>query len=326
MADNTVIPETRTAVPVEFDDLRQQLQKLTTSLQPTEPGGVSSLGALVDTAADNLRGQGPTIRQSVIEMSQAFSALGVQSDDIFGTVKNLSVLVTALQDSTSVIRQLNQQLATATGLLSNEPTEVGDAVRDVNAVLADVRTFVAANRETLGTTSDKVAEISSALVESLGDLKQTLHIAPNTIQNFINIYHPAKGAMASALVLNMFQNPMAFLCGAVEAASRLGAEQSAKLCVQYMAPIFKNRQYNFPPLGINPINGAMARPNELTYSEDWLRPDYVPPQSKPPVPPAPLAAEEPGGGPQQPSVPPEPQATDPAGGLPAMMAPAGAGS
>jgi phospholipid/cholesterol/gamma-HCH transport system substrate-binding protein len=340
MADNTVIPQERTAVPVEFDELRKQLQKLTAALEPTQPGGVSTTGALINTAADNLRGQGATIRQSIIELSQAFSALGDHSNDIFSTVKNLSILVTALRDSTTVIRQLNQNLATATGLLSNEPTEVGDAVRDVNAVVGDVQSFVAANRETLGTTSDKVASISTALAQSLGDLKQTLHITPNSVQNFINIYHPAKGALAGDFALGMFENPIAFVCGAIEAASRLGAEQSAKLCVQYMAPIFKNRQYNFPPLGINPINGAMARPNELTYSEDWLRPDYVPPQPPRGTPPAdastppagaPLAAGAPGSPPvsappADAALPSQAQQTDPANGLPGMMVPRGAGS
>ena len=48
-------------------------------------------------------------------------------------------------------------------------------------------------------------------------------------------------------VINNFANPISFLCGAIQAASRLGAEQSAKLCVQYLAPIIKNRQYNFLP-------------------------------------------------------------------------------
>ena len=59
---------------------------------------------------------------------------------------------------------------------------------------------------------------------------------------------------------------------AVQAASRLNAEQSAKLCVQYLAPIIKNRQYNFPPIGQNLFVDASARPNEVTYSEDWMRP------------------------------------------------------
>jgi phospholipid/cholesterol/gamma-HCH transport system substrate-binding protein len=336
MADHAVIPQERTAVPVEWDDLRTQLERLTATLEPTQPGGVSTLGALVNTAADNLRGQGANIRQTLIELSQAMSAVGDHSQDIFSSVKNLSILVSALRDSSDVIRQLNQHLASVTGLLANDPSEVANAVRDVNAVVGDVQSFVATNRETLGTTSDKAASISTALVDSLDDLKQTLHVAPNTIQNFANIYHPAVGAISGALVLNTFVNPITFLCGAIQAASRLNAEQSAKLCVQYLAPIVKNRQYNFPPLGIAPFVGATARPNELTYSEDWLRPDYVPPQPAPQAPNAaapaaaagaPLAAEAPGAAPPSAEPqPPEPQPTDPANGLQGMMIPPGAGS
>ena len=57
--------------------------------------------------------------------------------------------------------------------------------------------------------------------------------------------------------------------------------------MQYLAPIIKNRQYNFLPFGVNPFVNAQARPNEVTYSEDWLRPDYRPP------PPATSAAARP---------------------------------
>jgi phospholipid/cholesterol/gamma-HCH transport system substrate-binding protein len=140
-------------------------------------------------------------------------------------------------------------------------------------------------------------------------------------------------------MLNNFANPVSFLCGAIQAASRLGAEQSAKLCVQYLAPIIKNRQYNFLPLAQNVFVGATTRPNELTYSEDWLRPDYIPPQAPPPgdtsPPPAagapppdtgpplaaggpPLAAEAAatGGSPLTPS---------PADGLTGLMVPPGMG-
>ena len=45
MQDNTVIPEDRTAVPVEWDDVRVQLEKLSETLQPTQPGGISTLGS-----------------------------------------------------------------------------------------------------------------------------------------------------------------------------------------------------------------------------------------------------------------------------------------
>ncbi|MDX6655104.1 MAG: phospholipid/cholesterol/gamma-HCH transport system substrate-binding protein, partial [Solirubrobacterales bacterium] len=83
LADDAVIPRERTVVPVEYDDFRKQLERLTETLQPTQPGGVSTLGAVINTAADNLRGQGANIRDTVIKLSQAFSALGDHSTDIF---------------------------------------------------------------------------------------------------------------------------------------------------------------------------------------------------------------------------------------------------
>jgi phospholipid/cholesterol/gamma-HCH transport system substrate-binding protein len=132
--------------------------------------------------------------------------------------------------------------------------------------------------------------------------------------------------------VNNFANPISFLCGAIQAASRLNNEQSAKLCVQYLAPIVKNRQYNFLPIGLNPTVNAQARPNEVTYSEDWMRPDYVPPAAAPP-PDAPLAAEAPPQGTEAQASTDTASvqatsttATNPADGLPGMMVPPGGGS
>lgn len=337
MGDDTVIPKERTAVPVEWDQVRGQLERLSETLQPTEPGGVSPLGSVINTTAENLRGQGANIRDTVVKLSQAFSALGDRSTDIFSTIKNLAILVSALQDSTDLMRQLNQNLASVTGLLSG-PDEVASAVRDLNAVLPQVQSFVAENRDALGTTSEKLAGVTTALNESLDDVEQFLHSAPNTFQNYVNIWQPAQGGASAILAVNNFANPIQFLCGAVQAASRLGAEESAKLCVQYLAPIMKNRQYNFPPLGLNQLNGASTRPNELTYSEDWLRPDYIPPggpaAAPPPAAPSPLTADPatlpPGQGPlglapDAPLLPAEAAPTNPTDGLMGMMVP-GAGS
>jgi phospholipid/cholesterol/gamma-HCH transport system substrate-binding protein len=314
MSDGAVIPQDRTAVPVEWDDLRAQLQRLTELLKPTQPGGVSTLGALINTAADNLRGQGSTIRDTIIKLSQTVSALGDHSKDIFATLKNLSTLVTALHDSADLLEQLNHNLAAVSALLAEDPNKVGQAAEDLNAVLGDVQSFTSENREAIGTASDRLTSVSRALVESLDDIKQTLHVAPTVLQNFSNIYEPANGALTGALAATNFNNPIAFLCGAIQSASRLGGEQAAKLCAQYLAPIIKNRQYNFLPLGENLFVGAQARPNEVTYSEDWMRPDFVPPEANmpPAAPPGALAAGA--------------VTTDPAAGLRGMMVPPGGGS
>ncbi len=277
MADGAVIPQNRTLVPVEWDDLRQQLEKLTETLQPRQEGEVSTFGAFINTAADNLRGEGVNIRNAVLALSRALSSLGDHSGDLYATVRNLSTLVTALSSSADLTAQLNRNLAAVTALLTNDPHEVGRTVADLDAAVAGVERFVADNRDALGTTSDKLASVSSAIVERIDEVKQLLHVAPNAVQNFANTFEPAHASFTGAMAVNNFADPITFLCGAIQAASRLGSEQSAKLCVQYLAPIIKNRQYNFPPIGENLLVGVQARPNEITYSEDRLRPDYVPP-------------------------------------------------
>ena len=270
-----VIPLERTAVPVEWDDFRAQLEKLTASLQPTVPGGPSPLGQFVNSAAANLRGQGDTARETVIKLSQAVSALGDHSTDIFSTVRNLQLLVSALSSSSDLLADFNDNLAEVTTVLSNTPDEVGSAASGLDAALNDLRGFAAENREGIGATVDKLNSITSALEESKGDIKQTLHITPTVFQNFTNIYQPAQSAISGILAPVNFANTVEFVCGAIEAASRQGFEQSSKLCVQYLAPIIKNRQYNTFPIGGNPFVGAAARPNEITYSEERLRPDHA---------------------------------------------------
>jgi len=310
LASGAVIGQDRTAVPVEWDDLRQQLDKLAQTLQPTAPGGVAPIGDLLNVAADNLRGNGAAVRDTLVKLSQAASALGDHSSDIFSVVRNLALLVSALRGSSELMGDLNVNLATVTHLLTNSRNEVGDAVTALSQAATDLDQLLVDNREPLGTTVDHLTAISAAINESNYDLKQILHVAPTLLSNYVNIYQPAQGTVTGALAFNNFADPIQFICSAVEAASRLGAEQSAKLCVQYLAPIIKNRQYNSLPFGLNPVVGAAARPNEITYSEDRLRPDYVPPATPPN---------------DLPAAAPPATTTDPAAGLPGLMNPHGAG-
>ncbi|MDX1870936.1 MCE family protein [Mycolicibacterium sp. 120266] len=309
------IPQERTAVPVEWDDFRQQLEKLTASLQPQTPGGPNSVGEFVNSTAENLRGEGDTAHDTVIKLSQALSALGDHSTDIFSTVRNMQALVSALASSSDLLAAFNQNLAQVSTVLTNTPNEVADATQNLDAAVGDLRGFVAGNREALGTTFDHFNQITAALNDSRTDIKQVLHIAPTVLQNFVNIYQPAQSAITGILAPVNFADTVQFLCSAVQAASRLNFEQSSKLCVQYLAPIVKNRQMNFFPIGGNPFVGTMARPNEITYSEDRLRPPGDPLLPPPPAPPTDpmqvLAAEAP------------PVATpDPASELPGLMVPA----
>lgn len=336
LAADATIPLERTAVPVEWDDFRKQLDKLTESLQPTAPHGVNTLGHLVNSAADNLRGQGDTARDTVIKLSQAISALGDHATDIFSTVHNLQLLVSALYSSSDLMASFNRNLASVTTILSNSPDEVANAIQGLDGALNDLRSFVGENREGLGAAIDRLSSITTALNDSRGDVKQALHISPSVFQNFLNIYQPAQSAMTGIMAVNNLADPISWICSAIEAAHRRNFEYDSKLCMEYLGPTLKRR--NYIPIGINPFTGTMARPNEITYSEDRLRPDHEPPpegpapSAEPPALPAdapPADAPPPPGQPPDahapPAAPPSARPADPRQGLQGLLIP-GAGS
>ena len=272
------IPLSRTAVPVEWDDFRKQLEKLSDALQPTDPSGANPAGELINAAADNLRGEGDTARDSVIKLSQAMSALGDHADDIFSTVRNLQLLVSALYSSSDLLASFNQNLAGVMTAFTNSPNDVANAVKGLDGALADLRGFLAENREATGVMVDRFGSITTALNDSRADIKQILHVTPTVFQNFLNIYQPAQSAMTGILALNNFADIPQFICSSIEAAARARLDRVSKLCLQYVNPIIKNRIYNYIPAGINPFVGTQARPNEITYSEDRLRPSGPGPQ------------------------------------------------
>ena len=72
--------------------------------------------------------------------------------------------------------------------------------------------------------------------------------------------------------LTNFANPMQFICSAIQAGSRLGYQDSAELCAQYLAPILDAIKFNYLPFGVNLVNTAALLPKEVAYSEERLRP------------------------------------------------------
>ena len=69
MGDGAVIPVERTAVPVEWNEVKEQLMRLATELGPQ--GGVStgSVGRFIDSAANALDGNGDKLRQTLAQLS-----------------------------------------------------------------------------------------------------------------------------------------------------------------------------------------------------------------------------------------------------------------
>lgn len=272
LADGGEIPITRTAVPVEWDDFRKQLTRLADSLGPTAEQAQGPLGSAIESAATAMSGNGDRLNRTITQLSEAMATLSDGRTDLFAVIRNLQVFVSALATSEQQIVEINGRLASVTGMLTGTDHDLSDAVRELDTVSTELRSFVADNRDGAVHVMDRLASITEVLDNNRPILENILHVAPNALANFNNIYNPAQGALTGALALNQMSNPVQFICSAVQAASQLGADESARLCAQYLAPVLQSLQVNYPPIGVNVMNGVNARPEQVDYSEPAMNP------------------------------------------------------
>ena len=274
LADNAVIPLERTQVPVEWDDIRKQLDTLVTELGPTPSQPKGPLGDFVQSLADGLSGKGKQINTTFRALSDAVAALGEGRGDLFGVTKSLALFVNALHQNDKQFVALNNNLATFTTSLSNSDQELANAVKDIDTLLKTARKFVDDNGSVLATDINNLAAVTNALMqpEPRNGIETALHVYPNLAANVNNIYHPTHGTIQAIPAVASWANPMQFICSGIQAASRLGYQDSAELCAQYLAPIFDATKFNYPPFSLNQFSGAETLPKYVAYSEERLRP------------------------------------------------------
>jgi phospholipid/cholesterol/gamma-HCH transport system substrate-binding protein len=274
LKDGAVIPIERTQVPVEWDELRNSINRILQGLGPTPEQPKGPFGDIIESAADNFAGKGKQINETLNSLSEAVTTLNSGRNDFFAIVRSLALFVNALYQSDKQFVALNSDLASFTGKFARNNHDVADTLRDLNALLSTTRQFVNKNGDVLAHDINNLADVTNAILqpEPRDGLETALHVLPNLGANLENISAPVQGGVISQLVINNFANPMQFICGAIQAGSRLGYQESAELCAQYLAPILDAIKFNYLPFAINMVNVAETLPKQTTYSEDRLRP------------------------------------------------------
>ncbi|WP_045823195.1 MCE family protein [Williamsia herbipolensis] len=272
MTDGAVVPIARTAVPVEWNEVTAQLERVSKALAPRNGETRGAVGALVDSAAANLRGQGGALNSTLGSLSAALRTISDGRTDLFGVVRNLAVFVEALSDSDQQIVSFNRRMASVTAVLDRNRDDIGSALGDLDVSLGEVRSFVKDNRPGLSDALKNLNLVAGELASHRDDLAQVLHVTPTALANLNNIYQPAHNSITSALALSNFANPVQFVCSAIAAAQQSSAERGASLCVRYLGPLLSLLTADYPPIAFNPTRGVGALPDQLVYSEPSLRP------------------------------------------------------
>ncbi|SRX93721.1 MCE family protein [Rhodococcus jostii RHA1] [Mycobacterium shimoidei] len=299
MGDGAVIPIERTAVPVEWDEVKTQLMRLATELGPKSGVSGTSVGRFIDSAADALDGNGDKLRQTLTQLSGVGRILADGSGNIVDIIKNLQTFVTTLRDSNTQIVQFNDRLATLTAVVNDSRSELDAALSDLSTAVGEVQRFIAGTRDQTSEQILRLADLTQILADKQMALKNILHVAPNALANFYNDYNPNTGTIVGGFGLINEANPVqsgSLLgplwpgCSVIGAIGNVTSVESGKLCSLFLGPGIRLLNFNNLPFPIAPFIQPSATPDNIVYTEQRLAPGGEGPKPGPPEQPPAVSA------------------------------------
>ncbi|WP_156738274.1 MCE family protein [Mycobacterium sp. E2699] len=290
MRDGAVIPVERTAVPVEWDEVKTQLMRLATELGPNSKVSTPAVSRFIDSAADALGGgNGEKLRQTLAQLSGVARIFAEGSGNLVDIIKNLQTFVGALRDSNVQIVQFDNRLATLTSVLDDNRSDLDAALTDLASAVGDVQRFIAGSRDATSEQVARLADLTQILVDQKMALKNVLHISPTALANAYNAYDPDTGNIRGGVGLQNFTNPTYAWCAGIGAIENVTAVETGKLCGLYLSPALKVFNpnfivnFNYLPIPVNPILAPSFAPQNVVYSEDRLKPGGEGPRPGPPL-------------------------------------------
>jgi len=201
LADGAVIPQSRTATPVELDELYASLDTLVTALGPDGANSDGALSELLDTGAENLRGNGKAFNESVRNFAKAARTLSGSADDLFATVDELQKFTTMLAGNDRQILSVNTQLDQVWRTLSADREELSTALNTLGTALGDIQGFIRDNRAAIKSNVDKLARTTQQLVDNRASVAEALDTIPLAVANFYGAYDPESESLQGRTVL-----------------------------------------------------------------------------------------------------------------------------
>ncbi|KAB2806853.1 MCE family protein [Pimelobacter simplex] len=231
MADGATIALERTAVPVTFDDVKQQLTDLATTLGPDAGKKAGPLAVAITALERSLRdGNSTQLRTSIDELRGAATALSDGRSDLFSTIKNLDAFTRNLALNDAAVRGFTTELDDVSAVLAANRTNLTGALDDLATVLAATDAYFTKHRKRLRSTTKDVNLLAAALADRSNELAGVLHVAPHALIDLSNTIQDQ--AITGRATLSALDNVPQLLCGAV-----LGVGGTAEQCAQVLQPL-----------------------------------------------------------------------------------------
>jgi phospholipid/cholesterol/gamma-HCH transport system substrate-binding protein len=231
--DGAVIALGRTAVPVSFDEVKNELVDLSTALGPDGPSGSSkgALGEAITTLEGNLgEGNATRLKNSLSSMQAAAGSLSDSRGDLFQTLTNLNTFTRTLVTNDKEVAGFTNGLAQFSDVLSDNRTQLAAVIKDLRVALNDVSRVLSENRDTLSTSITSATVLAQTIASRSNALADILHSAPTAV---IDLYNAIEnGAVTGHIALGNLDSVSQLLCGAV-----LGVGGNTATCDDALGPL-----------------------------------------------------------------------------------------
>ena len=227
LADDATLDVNRTAVPLELDQIYENLDKLNVALGPTGANRNGALSDLLEVTAENFGGQGEKFNETIRNFGRFSETLSDNREEFFGSARALQGFISTLAQNDQTVRDFNQSLSDVSSVLAGERQELSAALRNLSVAMTQVSTFVRENREILGRNIRGLKRFTDVLAKQRGALDEILSAAPVALNNLALTYNPQAGTLDTRgnmgeLDHQISSDPVTFLCGIVNQADTSG--------------------------------------------------------------------------------------------------------
>ena len=227
LPDGARLDASRTAEPLELDQIYTSLNDLNVALGPKGANKEGSLSRLLDTLARNFDGQGAQFHQTIKDLGKFSGTLDNNKEELFGSLRQIARFTATLERNDKNIRGFNRNLAQMSVVLEGERDDLARSLAYLGRAMDDITRFVRTNRGLLKDNIDGLARVSGILVKQREAMKEILDVAPLALNNLAVTYNPLSGTLdtRSNISVNEHQiqhDPALVLCSILNQADDSG--------------------------------------------------------------------------------------------------------
>ncbi len=214
LADGATIPQSRTAVPAEPDELLRSLQNYLGALDP------NTVTKFVENAASILNGNGQTLNSLIQNAAGVIDTLASKKDELASLITELNTLTQALTTRQQGLGQLIQTYDTVAGTLNDNRSALEGTITGLNAAAAQLAGLLTDHKATLETDIETLTRTGRTLDKNIGQLTGSagyasllFHAASRAVDydhNWLRLNN--QGQELGALILLRTEERLQMLC------------------------------------------------------------------------------------------------------------------